>query len=282
MPPDPSEQFRPVQYPPCYPRLSERVQEMKPLRRRSRRSLPEIDGHSPRHSVIEHQSRHSGPFELSSGMAEEAAAVFNPSSTFPVTQSTIGARNTQPEVIKIRQRRQRLPQEHSRRAFTNPGIPAIGEESEDDLSMGIPQSENPRSGNKKRKATEVSEEPDVPAASTVNDGARTPSVKRQRTSGSTSSPRHSFSGSLASMSPSSKKMEALEYKATSERREAKRRAVVRRVGDKFVGDGHLSRWLDDLQTSALRRTSQSLRRDIHNNTIGLRKMKMDDRVHTHD
>ncbi|KAI4168369.1 MAG: hypothetical protein LQ343_006454 [Gyalolechia ehrenbergii] len=251
-----------------------KMKVMQPLPRR-RRSQSESDSHSSRHSILEHQDRRSASFESSSGMAEEAAASFNPPSTSPGTQPTNGAQNTHPKVKIIRQRRQGLPREHSRRAFTNPVIPAIGEESEDDLSMGIPHTENSRLGNKKRRATEPLDEPDIPAT-TLDGAASTPSTKRQRTSGSASSTGRSFSESLASMSPSPKKMEALEYKATLKRRDIRRRAAVKRMGDVFQGDGHLSQWLDDLRTSALRRPSQSLRREIHNTTVKLRKMNMDD------
>ncbi|KAL9027330.1 MAG: hypothetical protein Q9196_004133 [Gyalolechia fulgens] len=248
---------------------------MQPLPRRRRRPQAELGRHSPRPSILDHQNRQSASFGSSSVTAREAVASFNPALTSPGTQPTNGTHNIQPEVNIVRRRPQRLAREHSRRAFTNPGIPAIGEESEDDLSMGIPRTENSRSGNKKRRATEALNEADGPSA-TLDGAANTPSAKRQRTSGSASSPGRSFSEPLASMSPSSKKMEALEYKATLKRRDTKRRAAVRGVSDKFSEDGHFSQWLDDLRTSALRRPSQSLRREIHNTTVKLRKMKMDD------
>ncbi|KAL8717132.1 MAG: hypothetical protein Q9225_005598 [Loekoesia sp. 1 TL-2023] len=168
-----------------------------------------------------------------------------------------------------RQQHQRPPREHTRQAFTNPRIPAIGEEPEDDLRIGIPNLQNSSSREKKRSATEALGEPSTPS-STVIDAASPQSAKRQRTSSSTSSLARSFSESLASMSPSPKKREAMEYKASIKRQELKRASA-----HKSMGDEHVSSWLDDLRTSALRTPSPCLRREIHNTTAKLRKMKVD-------
>lgn len=205
----------------------------------------------------------------------DTAASFHPPSIPLGTPPRNSSHNTRSEVDIIRQQRRGVNREHSRRALANPGIPAIGEESEDDLSMGIPHRKNSGLGNRKRRATEALE--DTAARISILDGAAsTPSAKRPRTSGSTSSPGYSFTESLALMSPSPKKMEALQYKATFKRRESQRKPTIKRVGEMFSEDGHLSRWLDDLRTSALRRPSQSLRCEIHNTTVRLKKLQIDD------
>lgn len=231
-----------------------------PLPRR-RRSQVNPERPNSSHPILHNQNRNAVSHGLPSAMAEDSKAFFNPLSTAPTRQPEKRGHKTQLEVNLIRQRRQRITREHSGRAFANPGIPAIGEESEDDLSMGIPYTESSRLGSRKRRATDTPGESATPAT-TVDGAASTPSAKRPRTSGPASTPGRSFSESLALMPPSPKKMEALEYKATLKRRETQRSAIIKRVGDMFSGDGHLSRWLDDLRTSALRRPSQSLRSEI--------------------
>ncbi|KAL8829629.1 MAG: hypothetical protein Q9170_006086 [Blastenia crenularia] len=225
----------------------------------------------PQYDLNRLHSSHTASLGPSSTMAISLEAIFNPHWTSSSQETKASNRKAQPEPNNSRQRRQKLEKEHSLRALTNPRIPAIGEESEDDFNVWL---RSPETRGKKRRATEALARTSTPASTptgAINNAISPPSAKRRRTSGCASSSFNSFSESLVSMPPSPKKREALEYKASLKRRQLKKAVVT-----KPVGDGHLVQWLSDLRTSALRTSSSTVRREIHNTTVRLRKMKVDD------
>ncbi|KAL9602688.1 MAG: hypothetical protein Q9219_001678 [cf. Caloplaca sp. 3 TL-2023] len=196
-------------------------------------------------------------------MAEDLEAFFNPSSHTQGTKAKPGAQETHQQVLK---------REHARREFTELSIPAIGEDLEDGVILPA-LGQKDHEFNKKCSVSSIQDTPNTPAGSFNGAGGTvtTLSSRRQRTTSSATSRTSRFFDSLTSMSPSPKRMEAMEYKASRQRRLSGRGVD----GAKSTGE-YVTRWLGELRTSALRTSTRSLRREIHKTTMKLRKMKVDD------
>lgn len=227
-----------------------------------RRRRPEYDHDrlKLRRSILEYPDRHSGLSGKT--MAEEVASLFNLSSTSGEIRPTgPNAQKAQSGANKVLRRNPR--RQHNHRDMFSPGIPAISMEEIEEMNALI----RPRS--KKRGAAEALEEPSTPSSSQ--------SAKRQRTNSSatptTSTPASSLSGSSwpPPMSPSPKKLEAVAYQRSIKRRRELKRASV----DGTTEGVGVVEWMDGLPRSRFRTSPNSLRREIHNMTIKIRKMKVD-------
>ncbi len=192
-------------------------------------------------------------------MAEEMAALFNPSSVArgsDTVESSVQKAHSRPKNIP----RSRLnpKRRHERAEMDNPSIPSISEEDLAEVSALL----TPRS--KKRQAEEALEEQSTPMS--INSAVSSRSSKRLCTdsppSTATWSPR---SINLEAMGPSRKKMEMLEYKRTLERQEQLKRATA----DGSTKRTRVAEWMDGIRVIRSRSWSPSPRQ-IHNVAIRMR------------
>ncbi|KAL8906912.1 MAG: hypothetical protein Q9207_001720 [Kuettlingeria erythrocarpa] len=189
-------------------------------------------------------------------MAEEMAALFNPSSIAQgsdTVESSVQRAQSRPKNIP----RSRLSpkRRHERAEMDNPSIPSISEEDLAEVSALL----TPRS--KERQAEAALEEPSTLIS--IGSAVSSQSSKRLPTdsppSPATWSPR---SINLEAMGPSRKKMEMLEYKRTLKRREQLKGAIA----DGSAKSARVNEWMDGI--GVIRSRSWSLSpRQIHNIAI---------------
>lgn len=220
-----------------------------------------------RRSIPEYPNLHSGP--PGQTMAQETAAFFNPYSASQGSDST-GSSTRKPLIEAKKILRREAPREHNMRELYNPVIPAI---SEEDLEGGDSLI---RPHHARRGAAEVLKLPSTPTSTA--DTTSPQLSKQQRMDGSASlaasSPTSSLSGApwSSAPSPSPRQIEKMEGIAYKKRQEWLKRASV---------DGNtrgicVIDWTNGVPMSRVRAPSPSLHVQIHNTTIQMRKLTMDD------
>lgn len=212
-----------------------------------------------RRSAVEHPDPSPG----SSGrtMAEEFAALFNPSSVARGSDAGgSGAQKGQSRPKKIPRSSRNLRRRHERAEMENPSIPPISEEDLEEVSALL----TPRS--KKRRAEEAVEEQSTPMS--ITSAVSSLSSKPLRTDSPPSSAAWSpKSIELEAMGPSRKKMEMLEYKRTLKRREQLKRASA----DGHMGSVRVIEWMDGIRVVRSRSLTPAPRQ-MHNVAIRTRTM----------
>ncbi|KAI4200670.1 MAG: hypothetical protein LQ346_002332 [Caloplaca aetnensis] len=194
-------------------------------------------------------------------MAEEMAALFNPSSI------ARGIDTVKSSVQKAQPRPKNIPRSclspkrrHERAEMDNPSIPSISEEDLAEVSALL----TPRS--KKRQAKEALGEPSTTMS--MSSAVSSRSSKRLRTGSPPSPVTWSPSSiNLEAMGPSRKKMEMLEYKRTLKRREQLKQATA----DGSTKSAWVIEWMDDIRVIRSRSWSPSPHQ-IHNIAIRVRTM----------